>query len=322
MLRVRLHIHNVIFGEKVTDEIVGKYTASDATSWSTWKATLTKLVKCRTLAVDVRGHGNTKTSEEDDISADRLASDIGKIVSTRYKDETAPPIILVGHSMGGAIAIHSALKTCTSIAGSALEALQSMQSFLKGRPKQFQSIETRTGQIKNLESARVSMIGQLQPMDKNEMAEGSSPEAGHQWMVQSQRESEDAVGETENHAANTETVQQTYTWRVDLSKTEPYWKGWFQGMSNLFLSVPVPKMLLLAGVDRLDKDLAIGHMQGKFQMQVLSNCGHTMQEDQPQKVAEALATFLLRHKMTEALSGFESPEMSIAAMYMCCGYSP
>ncbi|XP_071847206.1 protein phosphatase methylesterase 1-like isoform X2 [Apostichopus japonicus] len=290
-------------------------------TWAVLSATLTKLVKCRTLAVDVRGHGNTKTSEEDDISADRLARDIGKIVSTRYKDETAPPIILVGHSMGGAIAIHSAVKNLVPslagmvvidvVEGSALEALQSMQSFLKGRPKQFQSIEyaiewvTRTGQIKNLESARVSMIGQLQPMDQNEMAEGSSPEAGTSMDGTITEEGEEAAGETENHAADTETVQQPYTWRVDLSKTEPYWKGWFQGMSNLFLSVPVPKMLLLAGVDRLDKDLAIGHMQGKFQMQVLSNCGHTMQEDQPQKVAEAIATFLLRHKMTEALSGFE-----------------
>ena len=39
------------------------------------------------------------------------------------------------------------------------------------------------------------------------------------------------------------------SWRVDLSKTECYWKGWFQGLSKLFLSssVAVPKLLILAG---------------------------------------------------------------------------
>ena len=38
--------------------------------------------------------------------------------------------------------------------------------------------------------------------------------------------------------------------------------GWFEGLSKLFLSCTVPKLLLLAGVDRLDKDLTIGQMQG------------------------------------------------------------
>ena len=35
------------------------------------------------------------------------------------------------------------------------------------------------------------------------------------------------------------------------------------------------------GVDRLDRDLTIGQMQGKFQMQVLPQCGHAVHEDQP-----------------------------------------
>lgn len=38
-----------------------------------------------------------------------------------------------------------------------------------------------------------------------------------------------------------------FTWRVELSKTEKYWEGWFRGLSSLFLSCPVPKLLLLAG---------------------------------------------------------------------------
>lgn len=40
-----------------------------------------------------------------------------------------------------------------------------------------------------------------------------------------------------------------YTWRVDLSKSEIYWKGWFEGLSKLFLSCTVePKILILAGI--------------------------------------------------------------------------
>jgi hypothetical protein len=55
-----------------------------------------------------------------------------------------------------------------------------------------------------------------------------------------------------------------YVWRIDLGQTEKYWSGWFKGLSNTFLNCPVPKMLLLAGIDRLDKDLTVGQMQGEF----------------------------------------------------------
>ncbi len=65
--------------------------------------------------------------------------------------ESSPPIVLVGHSMGGALAVHAAslnyvknlqaLVVIDVVEGSALEALTSMQSFLQGRPKHFNSIE-------------------------------------------------------------------------------------------------------------------------------------------------------------------------------------
>ena len=42
--------------------------------------------------------------------------------------------------------------------------------------------------------------------------------------------------------------------------------------------------VFIAGVDRLDRDLTVGQMQGKFWMQVLPQCGHCVHEDQPQKV--------------------------------------
>lgn len=53
-----------------------------------------------------------------------------------------------------------------------------------------------------------------------------------------------------------------YVWRIDLAKTEQHWFGWFKGLSTAFLNVSAPKMLLLAGVDRLDRELTVGQMQG------------------------------------------------------------
>jgi protein phosphatase methylesterase 1 len=37
-------------------------------------------------------------------------------------------------------------------------------------------------------------------------------------------------------------------------------------MSTRFLDITLPKLLVLAGVDRLDTLLTIGQMQGKFQV--------------------------------------------------------
>jgi protein phosphatase methylesterase 1 len=37
--------------------------------------------------------------------------------------------------------------------------------------------------------------------------------------------------------------------------------------------------LLLAGADRMDKELTVAHMMGKYRMIVIDNCGHVIQED-------------------------------------------
>lgn len=42
-------------------------------------------------------------------------------------------------------------------------------------------------------------------------------------------------------------AKQPFTWRIDLRMTAPYWKEWFEGLSKIFLSTPVPKLLILAG---------------------------------------------------------------------------
>lgn len=53
-----------------------------------------------------------------------------------------------------------------------------------------------------------------------------------------------------------------WVWRTNLAATKPFWENWFIGLSKKFLEAKGGKLLLLAGTDRLDKELIIGQMQG------------------------------------------------------------
>lgn len=59
-------------------------------------------------------------------------------------------------------------------------------------------------------------------------------------------------------------VSRPWVWRTNLSATKPFWENWFIGLSRKFLDARGGKLLLLAGTDRLDKELMIGQMQGKI----------------------------------------------------------
>jgi protein phosphatase methylesterase 1 len=79
-----------------------------------------------------------------------------------------------------------------------------------------------------------------------------------------------------------------YVWRTDLMATKPYWVEWFTGLTEDFLESSTKKLLFLAGSERMDKELSIAQMQGKFALRVIGDCGHVIQEDQPRRVAEAV----------------------------------
>lgn len=52
----------------------------------------------------------------------------------------------------------------------------------------------------------------------------------------------------------------------------------------------------MAGTDRLDKPLTIAQMQGKYQLLVLPDVGHMVQEDAPDRTANALVEFWKRNE--------------------------
>ncbi|XP_048091969.1 protein phosphatase methylesterase 1-like [Alosa alosa] len=299
-----------------------------ALSWAVFTAAMTSRVTCRVLAMDLRGHGVTQVRHSEDLSTLTMSRDVANVVRATY-GEIPPPIILVGHSMGGAIAVHAAsgsllpsvvgLVVIDVVEGSAMDVLHSMQNFLRGRPKSFKTIDhaiewsVKSGQIRNLESAKVSMVGQVRRREGEEgdTAEQVSPvgecvaEGNEEFYDLNYATDKAESAASEVSLSDAETLS-SYCWRIDLSKAEKYWDGWFRGISNLFLSCNVPKLLLLAGIDRLDRDLTIGQMQGKFMMQVLPPCGHAVHEDTPDKVADALASFMIRHKFAEARSETKS----------------
>eukprot|EP00775_Hariotina_reticulata_P011607 gene11607-11751_t len=243
----------------------------------TWSLVAQQLKsKYRVVAMDLRGHGLTHTSNDMDFAKDVMSEDIVEVWNALFSavpDKT--PTLLVGHSMGGALAVWTAAtKQITGlegvvvidvVEGTAIAALPHMMGVLNSRPALFISLEAAcswavcSGTCKNKEMAGVSLPSQLQ-------------QAG---------------------------PSSSWTWRTPLAASRPYWEGWYHGLSDTFLALPVPKMLLLAGTDRLDKSLTIGQMQGKFQLVLMPTAGHAIQEDEPVKTSEHLQQFLHRFRIGE-----------------------
>ncbi|CAI0556474.1 unnamed protein product [Linum tenue] len=242
--------------------------------------------KARVVAMDMRGHGKTFTENDLDLSIETMCNDVIAVLTAMY-GSSPPAIILVGHSMGGSVAVHvAAKKAIPSLAGlvvvdvvegTAMASLMHMQKILSSRIQHFQSIEkaiewsVKGGSLRNIDSARVSVPTTLKYDD----------------------------------------ARKCYVYRARLEETEQYWRGWYEGLSEKFLSSPVPKLLLLAGTDRLDRALTIGQMQGKFQMVVVRHTGHAIQEDVPDEFSTLIANFISRNRI-----GPNGVEVSVIPYYV------
>lgn len=364
-------------------------------TWAQFTRHIEQYCHCRILAIDLRGHGDTTTPNDDQMDIDTLVQDVISVTHAAHRIcgfQETPRIVLIGHSMGGAVAVKCSVncpETLPSLAGfviidvvegTAKDALPLMMSVIKTRPVRFPSLSNaiewsvRSGMAKNSDAARVSMPGNLvnictEKLAIHDVEDKSTPEdlmkslkmpkfcisvdslIGPTSTVTSlpprlplpprisalkggttmpppimpkssplsiadpalREEPEEDEDEKEESRDNVESNQQIYKrpaevdesgycWRTNLAKTQPYWNGWFDGLSEQLLSTPVQaKFLLLAGIDRLDKTLTIGHMQGKFMMKVLPKCGHAVHEDVPEQVAGAIGDFLVRNKLTTAL---------------------
>jgi protein phosphatase methylesterase 1 len=111
-----------------------------------------------------------------------------------------------------------------------MEALPFMEQIVKNRPVHFQNLQgaikwgLQSGQVRDRKSARVSMPAQVvEVVDKP-------------------------------------TGLKKYVWRTDLMASQQYWTQWFKGLTRAFLDSPLKKQLLLAGSERMDKELTIAQM--------------------------------------------------------------
>nr|CAG8520627.1 3071_t:CDS:2 [Entrophospora candida] len=61
--------------------------------------------ECSVLAYDCRGHGHTITSDDSNLSLDRLSQDLVNVLKARFGEDviTKRDIFLIGHSMGGCV---------------------------------------------------------------------------------------------------------------------------------------------------------------------------------------------------------------------------
>ena len=255
------------------------------------------------LSLSARGHGSsiiqTSTGQEApaDYSLATLTNDaLATLLATQshFSWPKLPPLLLIGHSLGGAIVTnlatsHGSLLAPTLIGyavldvveGSALEALAHMKTYLAQRPSLFDSpasaidwhIRTRT--LRNTASARVSVPSLLLP--------APAPSS-------------------------------RYTWRTNLGATAPWWESWFSGMSARFLGGRGAKLLVLAGADRLDRELMIGQMQGKFQLEVIPEAGHFLQEDVPERLAGIAVEFYKRNDRSSLVLPMKVSDMLAKGM--------
>ena len=239
----------------------------------------------RVFSYDARGHGFNKQADKDDLSKKTLINDFERVFKfliekEEFSDDT---FIILGHSMGGSIANFAvehiintdkelakriqALIVIDVVEGTAMDALPFMENIVTSRPSSFKTIETFNEYM--FKSNTIQCIESIRYSCPSLITKGKD---------------------------------NNYHWKTNLLNSKKYWSEWFEGLTQAFLSVRIPKLLLLAGTERLDKELTIAHMQGKFKLLVLSNVGHFMHEDNPKNTAISLIDFVKVFRIPDKVS--------------------
>jgi protein phosphatase methylesterase 1 len=227
-------------------------------SHTTFNALVPYFKEYNVITLDLPGHGDSLHANGDYCSMESFKECIDQIMSqNNLKPESTA---IIGHSLGGSIATF--YPNCLSVIlidiseGPALKTLDRMPLILERRPKTFRSLKDATAWYKRL----------------NPFCE--IPEESIAGQLK--------LADSDN-----------YTWRVDLLQTKSCWRGWFENMDARFLACNNP-LLVLSDKELLDKTLLIASMQGKFQLRILANTGHAIQEDQPRELASIILAHLGR----------------------------
>jgi len=227
------------------------------------------------IAVDLRGHGASVSGCSDDeanLDITRLVADAMQLIEVLSSRRSDAGIILVGHSLGGSIAVRAASESLKhtqalpvravllldSVEGTAIDGLPRTAEWLKARPASF-----------------------------------ASPDEAISWAQSSgMLQSEPAARKTIPSRLRWDQHSERWAWRARVEDASSFWHGWFEGLSALFAALPLPKLLIVGGIDRLDAALEAAHMQGRFRLEVVPHWGHQLHEDRAAEVTEVFIGFL------------------------------
>lgn len=186
-------------------------------------------------------------------------------------------LLLMGHSLGGSIAARVAhdikplgLFVLDTIEGIALAAMPKMRGIVNSRPKSFSSAQDAIRYI--------SCSGELSS----------------------------TASAVISSSGRVRLEGNRYVWITNLLPSEQYWTDWFKGFADIFLKAQTYKILCLPNINHLDTPFTIGHMSGKFQLEIVPGANHCLHEDQPDKFVLIITKFLAR--MASVTTQWKVPE--------------
>ncbi|KAI4740796.1 protein phosphatase methylesterase [Aureobasidium sp. EXF-12298] len=214
-------------------------------------------------SLEAREHGSSvldPSSNEEilDFSIETLVADTLAMiegVKQRQGWKVLPPSVLVGHSLGGAVV--------TRIAANGALGAQ-----LVG----FAVLDV-------VEGSAIEALLHMKTYLASRPSSFASVNQAINWHIRSR-----TIRDLESAKASVPSLliphNDRWIWRTDLARTQRWWEEWFTGMSGLFLRGRAAKALVLAG---------------KFQLTVIPEAGHFIQEDVPEKTAHLMIEFFKRN---------------------------
>lgn len=243
-------------------------------------------------ALDLRGHGLTvnedgTTAPGESMTIENFVADckvvIDHLFTHVYKptntDAQKKSILLCGHSLGGGIVArlsvelqdHYDVQLCCLIDINetvAIGAIPNMMSVLRKKPLMFSS-----------EDALVSWMLSSHTLSSKPAALFQAP----------------GLIYGPQHPKSGRVI-------ADLINSNDNWRNWFIGLNDNFLGkFSGYKLLFIGGMEKLDKETEIAHMQGKLSIEVIPNSGHNLHEDDPNTVAFYFIKYLRRMHLSRKL---------------------
>ena len=193
-------------------------------------------------------------------------------------------LVVVGHSMGGAVAVNLAKRNKFTFASvialdiveeTALDSLKVMDAILDLWPKSFLRVEdcikwsTEKGRPFSKRSANISIPPLLKSLDNTDQNE-----------------------------------EKIHVWRTNLLSFKSYWTSWFEHFDEDFLGLEMPHLLILSSEESLDVPLTIARMKGQYQLELVRGrpvamVGHFLHEDDPEDTCARIVQFLMKHNLIE-----------------------